>query len=114
MEDGSILLEHTLVLAGESVDSNTVWQGWPSDVQMTLKDYYSHLQFKVDEAIAMNANYSLVTTLGRRTITPSNSRSELDDCSVSSRHGSESQPLLHVTSLDSASAYNITASRLNA
>ena len=28
MEKHSIMLEHTLVLSGESVDSGSVWQGW--------------------------------------------------------------------------------------
>jgi len=29
MEDHSMMLEHTLVMGGETVDSNKAWQGWP-------------------------------------------------------------------------------------
>ena len=30
MEDDSMMLEHTLVMSGESVDKGTAWQGWPA------------------------------------------------------------------------------------
>ena len=33
MEDSSMLLEHTLVLAGEKVEKNYIWQGWPCHSQ---------------------------------------------------------------------------------
>ena len=29
---GGTLLEHTLVMSGDAVDSDTTWQGWPADV----------------------------------------------------------------------------------
>ncbi len=32
MEKGSIMLEHTLILSGEVLDENTVWQGWPGRI----------------------------------------------------------------------------------
>lgn len=47
MEAGSILLEHTLVLAGESVDANFVWQGWPSNVQISLETYLENQEFQL-------------------------------------------------------------------
>ena len=36
MDDHSVMLEHTLVLAGEVVDSGMVWQGWPCMKQFSL------------------------------------------------------------------------------
>jgi hypothetical protein len=39
MDDHSILLEHTLILAGDTVDTRTVWQGWPSKVSKSLKQH---------------------------------------------------------------------------
>ena len=32
MGKGSILLEHTLIMAGDCADEGTVYQGWPADV----------------------------------------------------------------------------------
>jgi hypothetical protein len=43
MEDHSILLEHTLVLAGETVDSGSVWQGWPSQVHYPIGEHRAGL-----------------------------------------------------------------------
>ena len=37
MDDHSVMLEHTLVLAGEVVDSGMVWQGWPCTKQFSLE-----------------------------------------------------------------------------
>ena len=59
MEDGSILLEHTLVLAGESVDADTVWQGWPSDVQMSRKNYEAHISFTIEESMQNDLDFIL-------------------------------------------------------
>lgn len=59
MEDGSILLEHTLVLAGESVDADTVWQGWPSDVQMSRKNYEAHISFTIEESMQNDVDFIL-------------------------------------------------------
>jgi len=46
MEPRSMLLEHTLVMPGETVDTETVVQGWPSRKQL------SRIAF-MDEAASM-------------------------------------------------------------
>lgn len=33
------MLEHTLVLSGETVDTGSVWQGWPALKRFSLQDY---------------------------------------------------------------------------
>jgi hypothetical protein len=38
MEDGSMLLEHTLIMSGDTTERNTVWQGWPGKVLYRLVD----------------------------------------------------------------------------
>lgn len=48
MEKHSILLEHTLVLAGENVDSGFVWQGWPSSTTLTLSAHRDMVTKAVD------------------------------------------------------------------
>jgi hypothetical protein len=48
MESHSILLEHTLVLAGEVVSVGSVWQGWPTRTQLGLKDYRSTINRILD------------------------------------------------------------------
>jgi acetyltransferase-like isoleucine patch superfamily enzyme len=48
MEPHSIMLEHTLVLAGESVDMGSVWQGWPSDNQIYLETYRENMRREID------------------------------------------------------------------
>jgi hypothetical protein len=50
MDDHSIMLEHTLVLAGETVDKGKVWQGWPSEKQFLLEDYRQDIKVAVNEA----------------------------------------------------------------
>ena len=90
MEDRSILLEHTLVLAGESVDNDTVWQGWPSDVQMSLQDYQQHISNTIDEAIyADDVSYVNSVSGGRRKLGRSKSGKHLLDVS-----SNENQALL--------------------
>jgi len=42
-ESHSILKEHTLVLAGENVDSGQVWQGWPSTSSLPLTHHRAEL-----------------------------------------------------------------------
>lgn len=44
MEPYTILQEHTLVLAGESVDIGSVWQGWPSKASIRLEEYRAALR----------------------------------------------------------------------
>lgn len=51
MEDYSILQEHTLVLAGECVDTCTVWQGWPSETQKSLEVYRESVRKALDHVI---------------------------------------------------------------
>lgn len=43
MENHSILKEHTLILAGDSVDSCSVWQGWPSKTHCTIHVHQQEL-----------------------------------------------------------------------
>jgi hypothetical protein len=49
MEPHSILQEHTLVLAGEEVQSGTVWQGWPNRSQVALKEHRQHVNAILDK-----------------------------------------------------------------
>lgn len=49
MEPHSILLEHTLVLAGEQVEAGSVWQGWPSRSQVSLKAYRQQVNYNLDQ-----------------------------------------------------------------
>lgn len=49
MEPHSILLEHTLVLAGEQVEAGSVWQGWPNRSQIPLKDHRERVNGILDE-----------------------------------------------------------------
>ena len=51
MEARAILLEHTLVLAGETVESGTVWQGWPSSTQETLSLHRSRIKRLLDRSL---------------------------------------------------------------
>eukprot|EP01038_Epipyxis_sp_PR26KG_P006462 gene6462-8890_t len=51
MDAHSIMLEHTLVMAGETVDSGSVWQGWPSRSQISLKRYRQGVQ-RILEAVS--------------------------------------------------------------
>ncbi len=44
MDDYSIMLEHTLVLSGETVDTGSVWQGWPAGKKFFLEDYRSDMR----------------------------------------------------------------------
>ena len=49
MDAHSMLLEHTLVMAGETVDCGSVWQGWPTRSQITLLKHRStsHQQLSI-------------------------------------------------------------------
>lgn len=49
MQDHSILQEHTLVLAGEEVEAGSVWQGWPTRTQISLKEHRANIQEILDE-----------------------------------------------------------------
>lgn len=48
MDAHSILLEHTLVMAGEVVDCGSVWQGWPSKSQISLTKYRAQVRLFLD------------------------------------------------------------------
>ena len=48
MESHSMMLEHTLVMAGECVDEGTVWQGWPSKRQFPLHHHRSNVRKHLD------------------------------------------------------------------
>ena len=49
MDAHSMLLEHTLVMAGETVDCGSVWQGWPTRSQIALLKHRStsHQQLSI-------------------------------------------------------------------
>ncbi len=51
MEGRSVLLEHTLVLAGETVECGAVWQGWPSASQRSLAGHRSHSKALLDKSL---------------------------------------------------------------
>jgi hypothetical protein len=51
MSDFSIMQEHTLVLAGDTVDSGSVWQGWPSNNITPLEIYRKNVIRLVDKAV---------------------------------------------------------------
>ena len=57
MEPYSILQEHTLVLAGESVDVGSVWQGWPSSGAQRLEDYRAALRRHLEVILHHQARY---------------------------------------------------------
>jgi carbonic anhydrase/acetyltransferase-like protein (isoleucine patch superfamily) len=44
MDAHSVLLEHTLVMAGEVVDCGTVWQGWPTSNRRSLSQYRAEVR----------------------------------------------------------------------
>ena len=46
-----MLLEHTLVLAGETVECGTAWQGWPSASQRSLNSHRSHVKALLDKSL---------------------------------------------------------------
>jgi carbonic anhydrase/acetyltransferase-like protein (isoleucine patch superfamily) len=51
MSDFSIMQEHTLVLAGDTVDSGSVWQGWPSNKITPLEIYRKNVIHLVNKAV---------------------------------------------------------------
>lgn len=52
MEPHAVMQEHTLVLAGETVDSGSVWQGWPSKSQTSLESHRQVMQSLLDDAVS--------------------------------------------------------------
>jgi hypothetical protein len=49
MADHSIIVEHTLVLAGDTVDMGSVWQGWPSHTHIPLEIHRKNMTYKLDK-----------------------------------------------------------------
>lgn len=54
MESHTVLQEHTLVLAGELVEAGSVWQGWPSRSQISLKEYRARINYLLNEVSHRN------------------------------------------------------------
>jgi carbonic anhydrase/acetyltransferase-like protein (isoleucine patch superfamily) len=46
MDAHSVLLEHTLVMAGEVVDCGAVWQGWPANSRHSLTRHRAEVRLK--------------------------------------------------------------------
>lgn len=55
-EPHSILKEHTLVLAGENVDSGQVWQGWPSASSLPLTNHRAELIKMLEKELFDSSN----------------------------------------------------------
>lgn len=104
MEAHSILLEHTLVLAGEQVESGSVWQGWPNRSQVPLKDHRAKVTAILNEVSVQRVAElrsqppKTVATAGYGTVEDVEAgKSAVDDDVVShGKRGSngERQPLL--------------------
>jgi hypothetical protein len=58
MEGRSVLLEHTLVLAGEAVESGSVWQGWPSASQQSLPAHRLRMKALLDKSLSFRFSAS--------------------------------------------------------
>jgi carbonic anhydrase/acetyltransferase-like protein (isoleucine patch superfamily) len=87
MESHSMLLEHTLVMSGETCDSDTVWQGWPSNFIVPLSRYQNDEKFKClhlnhnlmhkesqDSESESDASYEIVKSNKRRIVDDRNYR----------------------------------------
>ena len=51
MDAHSVVLEHTLVLSGECVDSGSVWQGWPSKAHASLSQHRQTINKAISHAM---------------------------------------------------------------
>lgn len=52
MEDDSTLLEHTLIVSGDTTDEGTIWQGWPAtDVTKTFRGKRVSMQIEYRRSI---------------------------------------------------------------
>ena len=49
MENNSIMLEHTLIMAGDILESNTVKQGWPACKEYSLQQYFKQTEFMLEK-----------------------------------------------------------------
>jgi acetyltransferase-like isoleucine patch superfamily enzyme len=104
MEEKSILLEHTLVLAGEVAESGSVWQGWPSISQQNLIVHRQRVSAALDKSLAFNKFIDPSSTAEPAVVTPedNNHRPSLRRVFYSpDKLVGERQPLLgEVTSSD--------------
>lgn len=69
------MLEHTLVLSGETVDSGSVWQGWPAKKKFFLEDYRSDIRRVLTKTFFKRFSTSLTGSTSK-----SSNSSDLDDC----------------------------------
>ena len=53
------MLEHTLVLSGETVDTGSVWQGWPAGKKFFLEDYRSDMRRVLTETYYKRLNSTM-------------------------------------------------------
>lgn len=88
MENHSAMLEHTLVLAGETVDNGKVWQGWPSATQLSLNAYREALRDAVLEVSRRAQRQALQQSARKKSAEKLNKGESAD---------SERQPLLPVS-----------------
>ena len=65
MEPHSIMLEHTLVLAGEAVDIGSVWQGWPSRSQVSLDVHRESIRRQFNSILRHNTDALKFSTSGK-------------------------------------------------
>lgn len=49
IDQNAMMLEHTLVMAGETVDRGTVWQGWPSSNSISLFAHRQKIATRLDQ-----------------------------------------------------------------
>ena len=61
-----MLLEHTLILSGDSVSSLSVWQGWPSKVELPLKIHQRNVQRRLRIAALPQTSESCARSLCNR------------------------------------------------
>lgn len=66
MSDFSIMQEHTLVLAGDTVDSGSVWQGWPSHQITPLEIYRQSVIHLIDKAVFQSSSTEDHSTHAKR------------------------------------------------
>jgi hypothetical protein len=93
----SMLLEHTLILSGDSVDAYTVWQGWPSKVQVRLDDYQKRLNARLRRLQLLDKEACLTSMC--------NLRHRCFCCCIGKAKGGEVQSSLRITSTSSTVRY---------
>ena len=101
MDAHSMLLEHTLVMAGETVDCGSVWQGWPTRSQITLLKHRStsHQQLSILNKLYLT-EMKTFSVLDDNNIHDDDDDDNGDDENAKQKSKSirnESQPLLNKT-----------------